>query len=66
MSELFLVDLHLRRTLSLLELLGLAGAADTTSEPAEGNDLLVLGDIAKVSVRLGQLETYHESGTSSI
>ena len=54
------------RTLGRLELLGLASTADATSEPTEGDDLLVLRDISKVSVGLGQLETYHQSGTSSL
>ena len=36
------------RTLSSLELLGLASTANTTSKPSEGNDLLVFGNVAEV------------------
>ena len=54
------------RTLGRLELLGLRGTANTTSEATERNDLLVLRDVTKVSVGLGQLETYQQSGTSSL
>ena len=43
-------------TLSRLELLGLASTADTTRETAEGNDLLVFGNVAEVRVRLRELE----------
>ena len=46
------------RTLSRLELLRLAGTANTTVEPPEGNDLVVGEDIAEVGVRLRQLEAY--------
>ena len=46
----------MKRTLSRLELLGLAGAANTTREAAEGDDLLVVRDVAKVGVRLRELE----------
>jgi hypothetical protein len=53
-------------TLGRLELLGLRSAANATSEPTERNDLLVVGDITKVSVGLGQLKTYQQSGTSSL
>ena len=45
------------RTLRRLELLGLARTADTTSETTEWDDLLVVGDVTKVGVGLGQLET---------
>ena len=62
----FRVDTRLLHTLSRLELLGLAGTANTTSESSEGDNLLVLLDITKVSVGLGQLETYQQSGTSSL
>ena len=47
----------MKRTLSRLELLGLAGAANTTREAAEGDDLLVVRDVAKVGVRLRELES---------
>lgn len=47
------------RTLSSLELLGLASTTNTTSESSERDDLLVLRNVAEVGVRLGQLETYN-------
>lgn len=43
-------------TLGRLELLGLAGTADTTRVTTEGNDLFVFQDIVKVSVSLGQFQ----------
>ena len=46
-----------KRTLSRLELLRLAGAADTTREAAEGDDLLVLGYVSEIRVRLSEFET---------
>ena len=57
---------RLQRTLCRLELLGLAGTANTTSETTEGDDLLVLRDVTKVSVGLGQLETYQQAAISSL
>ena len=54
------------RTLRRLELLGLARTADTTSETTEWDDLLVVGDVTKVGVGLGQLETYQQVATSSL
>lgn len=47
----------LLRTLCRLELLGLAGTANTTSKTTKGDDLLVFRDVTKVCVGLGQLET---------
>ena len=44
------------RTLSSLELLGLAGTANTARESAERDDLLVVGYVAKVGVCLRELE----------
>ena len=53
------------RTLSSLELLGLASTANTTSKPSEGNDLLVFGNVAEIRVCLGQFETYTEPPKTS-
>ena len=47
-----------RRTLGRLELLRLASTANATSESAEGDDLLVVLDVAEVGVRLRELEAY--------
>ena len=41
-----------RRTLSSLELLSLTRAPNTTSEPSEGNDTVVVANIAEVGVCL--------------
>ena len=54
------------RTLCRLELLRLAGATDTSSKTAEWDDLLVVGNVTKVSVGLGQLETYDQPAKSSL
>jgi hypothetical protein len=43
-------------TLSSLELLCLAGASDTTIEPTEGDDLLVLLHVTEIRVSLGELQ----------
>lgn len=49
-------------TLGGLELLGLACASDTARETAEGDDLLVLADVRKVGVCLGELKAcFHPS-----
>lgn len=56
----------LLHTLCRLELLGLASTADAASEPTEGDNLFVLSNVSKVSIGLGQLEAYHQSGTSSL
>ena len=44
------------RTLSSLELLRLASAANTSREATERNNLLVLLHVRKILVRLGQFE----------
>jgi hypothetical protein len=49
------------RTPRRLELLRLAGAASAASEPTERNALVVLGDVAEVSVRLRELQAYEYS-----
>ena len=46
----------MERTLGRLELLRLASTANATSESAEGDDLLVVLDVAEVGVRLRELE----------
>ena len=53
----------MERTLGRLELLRLAGTADTTSKSAERNDLLVLLDITEVGVGLRELEAYTPSNS---
>lgn len=45
------------RTLSSFKLLCLASTTNTTVEPPERNDLLVVGNVEKVGVGLGQLKT---------
>lgn len=47
----------MERTLSRLELLGLASTSNTSSKSAERNDLLVVRDVPKVRVGFGQLKT---------
>lgn len=44
------------RTLGCLELLCLARPSNTTREPPERNDLLVVGNIGEVGVGLGQFK----------
>lgn len=46
-----------KRTLRRLELLRLGRASNTSCEPSEGDDLLVLRDIAEIGVGFGELET---------
>lgn len=48
--------MKLRRTLRCLELLCLTRTSNTTREPSEGNNLLVLFNIAEVGVRLCEFE----------
>lgn len=48
-------------TLGGLEFLGLGGTADTTVKAAEGNALLLLGDILQVGIGLVQLHTLNGS-----
>ena len=46
-----------RRTLCRLKLLRLAGATNASVEPPEWDDLLVVGDVAEVGIRLAKFET---------
>lgn len=48
-------------TFSGLELLGLRRSADTTSESPERDDLLVLGDVVQVGVRLLEVPAWKVS-----
>ena len=43
-------------TLCRLELLRLAGTADTTIESPEGNNLIVLQDVTEVGIRLWEFK----------
>ena len=45
-----------RATLGGLELFGLTSASDATRKSPEGNDLLVIFDICKISVCFGEFE----------
>lgn len=53
---LLLFVLLMKLTLSGLELLSLLGAANTTVEAAEGDALLLVNNVAKVSVSLLELQ----------
>lgn len=52
----------MKLTLSGLELLGLLGAADTSVEAAEGDALLLLNNVAEVSVSLLELHAVDGGG----
>lgn len=45
-------------TLCRLKLFGLASATDATRKTAEGDNLFVFQDVAKVGVSLGQFQAY--------
>jgi hypothetical protein len=49
-------------TLCRLELLRLAGTADTTVESPERNNLLVLRDVAEVGIRLWEFKAWGMAG----